>query len=160
VYVTLDTLHWRYTLHFDDAASFLTCIPQAGANGEVGYSIFKLMSAIPIVGVSAIRAIEIFSLSRSISLTVCVAVISVMSTDVPLAAMSLFHTARTWVTGLEREEVNGVDPTLLPDQTDLREGHFVSTQVKWVLYWQGPPQLTSLLGQASIHPRYHVGRRA
>ena len=158
MYITLDTLHWRYTLHFDDAALFLTCIPQASANGEVGYSIFKFMSAIPIVGVSAICAIEIFSLSQSIALTVCVAVISVMSTDVPLAAMSLFHTARTWVTSLEWEEVNGVDPALLPDQTGLH--HFVSMQVKWVLYWQGPPQLTSLLGQASIHPRYHVGRCA
>jgi len=133
-------------------APFLTCTPQAGADGEVGYSVFKLLSVIPIFGVSAIRVIEIFTLSRSIALTVCVAVISVMPAEVPPAAMSLFRRVRSWVTRSERDGVSGVDPALLRDQTGLREGHFESTQVKWaLLYWQRQLQLTLFLGQASIH---------
>ncbi|KIM52756.1 hypothetical protein SCLCIDRAFT_489267 [Scleroderma citrinum Foug A] len=119
---------------------------QVGLNRGVGYSLFKFLSAIPIFGVSAIRLIEIFTLSRSIGLTVCVAVISMMPAEVPHTARSLFRRARSWVTISEREEVDGVDPTLLPEQTDLREDHFTSTQVKWVLCWQRPPELTSLLG--------------
>ncbi|KIM67986.1 hypothetical protein SCLCIDRAFT_48386, partial [Scleroderma citrinum Foug A] len=63
---------------------------EASAGSNVGYSIFRFMSAIPILGVSAIRVIEIFTVSRSISLTVCVAMISMMSTEVPPAVMSLF----------------------------------------------------------------------
>lgn len=111
--------------------SVLMCISQAGA-GNIGYSIFKVMSVVPVLGVMTIRIIETFTVSHSIILTVCVAVISTMSAEVPPSVMAFYRRVKSWVGRWGQE---GVDVERGPEQmVGLGDGRLASIQVKWVLY--------------------------
>lgn len=76
---------------------------QAGAGG-FWHDAFKLMSAIPVSGVIAIRVIEIFRVSQSIVLTVCFAVISVMLGRIFPVSLYFFCRIRNWMSNSEHGE--------------------------------------------------------
>ena len=109
----------------------LTWISQADA-GDIRYTIFKAMSVIPVLGVVAIRVIEIFTVSHSIILTVCIAVISAMSAEVPPSVMTFYRRVKSWVGRWRQEEV---DVERGPEQMVARDdGRLASIQVKRVLH--------------------------
>ena len=87
---------------------------QAGVSGFWNDA-FKIMSAIPALGVIIIRIIEVFTVSQSIVLTVCFVV---MLGGISLATMN-------WLNKSEHEEGDGTESAPQQEQT----GHFVSTQV-------------------------------
>ena len=121
----------RYTPYFGHAGSVLTCISQAGA-GDIGHNIFRVMSVVPVLGVMAIRTIETFTVSHSIILTVCVAVISTMAMEVPPSVMAFYRRVKFWIGRWRRE---GVDVERGPEQiVGLDDGHPASIQVKRVLH--------------------------
>jgi len=98
---------------------------QAGAGG-FWHGAFKVMSAIPVGGVIAIRVIEIFMVSQSIVLTVCFAVTSAMLGGIFPVAIHLFRKIRNWMRNSDHEEGDETESSPLQEQT----GHFASTQVE------------------------------
>ena len=119
----------RYTPCLGHAGSVLTCISQAGA-GDIGYNIFRVVSAVPVLGIMAIRIIETFILSHSIILTVFVAVICMLSAEVPPPVMAFYRRVKSWV-GRWRQE--GMDVERGPEQiVGLDDGRPASIQVKQI----------------------------
>ncbi|KAL4075104.1 hypothetical protein V8B97DRAFT_1944404 [Scleroderma yunnanense] len=117
-----EMIRLRYTEHLREDL-------QAGVEG-IRYGIFEFMSAIPILGVIAIRVIEFFTVSQSVILTVCLVVISTVPVEVLAMALRYFHGVRHWVNRTEQEEGNDVEAVPLPEQTALREGYFASTETR------------------------------
>jgi len=99
--------------------------PKAGVGG-IWNNAFKVMSAIPVLGVIVIRIVEVFTVSQSIVLTVCFAVIGAMLGGIFPAVMYLFRTAMNWMSNSEREEGDGTESAPQQEQT----GHFASIQVE------------------------------
>ncbi|KAL4062043.1 hypothetical protein V8B97DRAFT_1878382 [Scleroderma yunnanense] len=122
---------------------------QAGSGG-IGYHALKIMFSIPVLGVIAIRIIEIFTVSQSIFLTVCLVVISMMPGVILPAVAYVCHRARNLANRSEIEEVNVMEPTSLPEQTRLHESRFISAQVQCFTA-DDIHSFTSRTDQATIH---------
>ncbi|KAL4079541.1 hypothetical protein J3A83DRAFT_4210432 [Scleroderma citrinum] len=88
-------------------------IPQ-DATGGMGHRAFKIMFAIPVLGVIAIRVFEIFTMSQSIVLTVCLVVISMMPGEILSAAMYFDRVARNWLFKSRLTYRSGFNPSLIP----------------------------------------------
>ncbi|KAL4075100.1 hypothetical protein V8B97DRAFT_1867384, partial [Scleroderma yunnanense] len=104
---------------------------QVGAGG-IGYHTVRIIFAIPVLGVIAICVIDIFTVSQSILLAICITIISTMPGGILPTVMYFFRRARHWVGRSEWEEGDGVEMAPLPEQTISHEGHFMSTEVNRV----------------------------
>ncbi|KAL4080481.1 hypothetical protein J3A83DRAFT_4199563 [Scleroderma citrinum] len=100
---------------------------QVGAGG-IGYHTVRIIFTIPVLGVIAIRVIDIFTVSQSILLAICITIISTMPGGILPTVMYFFRRARHWVGRSEREEGDGVEMAPLPEQTISHEGRFMSTE--------------------------------
>ncbi|KAL4067006.1 hypothetical protein V8B97DRAFT_1979007 [Scleroderma yunnanense] len=80
-----ETMHLRYAQHFPEDLQ--------SSRGE-GHRAFKIMFAVPVLGVIAIRIAEICTLSQSTALTVCLVMISMMPGEILSVAMYFDRTAR------------------------------------------------------------------
>ncbi|KAL4061656.1 hypothetical protein V8B97DRAFT_1879150 [Scleroderma yunnanense] len=69
---------------------FNICIPQASAGGTRGRA-FKITFAVPVLGAIVIYAVEIFMVSQSMVLTICLVVISTMLGKIFFSAEVLCH---------------------------------------------------------------------
>ncbi|KAL4082029.1 hypothetical protein V8B97DRAFT_1926900 [Scleroderma yunnanense] len=96
------------------------------AAGGVGHRALKVMFAIPVLGVIVIRIAEIFTVTQSVGFAICLVVISIMPMEILHAVMYLVSMARNWMSNSEVEERDETESAPLPEQTDLREGHFTS----------------------------------
>ncbi|KAL4074684.1 hypothetical protein V8B97DRAFT_1916472 [Scleroderma yunnanense] len=112
--ITFLTMAELMRLHY---ARYPPEVLQAGSS-DIGYRILKIMFSIPVLGVIAIRVIEIFTVSQSIVLTVCLVVISMIPGEILPAVIS------------ELGEGNDMEPAPLPEQTGLYESRFTSTQTR------------------------------
>ncbi|KAL4065325.1 hypothetical protein J3A83DRAFT_4375854 [Scleroderma citrinum] len=124
--ITFLTMAELMRLHY---ARYPPEVLQAGSS-DIGYRILKIMFSIPVLGVIAIRVIEIFTVSQSIVLTVCLVVISMIPGEILPAVMYVFHRARNWMNRSELGEGNDMEPAPLPEQTGLYESRFTSTQTR------------------------------
>ncbi|KAL4075692.1 hypothetical protein J3A83DRAFT_2017605 [Scleroderma citrinum] len=88
------------------------------------------MFAIPVLGVIVIRIAEIFTVTQSVGFAICLVVISIMPMEILHAVMYLVSMARNWMSNSEAEERDETESAPLPEQTDLREGHFTSAQAR------------------------------
>ncbi|KAL4075690.1 hypothetical protein V8B97DRAFT_1926913 [Scleroderma yunnanense] len=117
-----EMIYLRYTQYPSDDL-------QAGVGG-IKYRTFKIMFAIPVLGVIIIRIVEIFQVSQFILLTLCLVVISIMPGEVLVAIMYLVRMERNCMNNSEGEEGNETESPPLPEQIGLSEGHFASAQAR------------------------------
>ena len=88
------------------------------------------MSVTAVLGVIAIRVMDIFTVSHSIVLTVCCMVISAVPLGILPGATYIARSARSWASRSEQEEGIEVERMPLSERTDLSGVRFASIQVQ------------------------------
>ncbi|KAL4071821.1 hypothetical protein J3A83DRAFT_4236636, partial [Scleroderma citrinum] len=101
------------------------------AASAIGHRAFEIMFAFPVLGVIAIRVIEIFTISQSIVLKICLVTISLIPGKMLTMALYLSHRVRNqWMSNSRWEEGSEVEFEPLLEQTGLREGRFTLSQAR------------------------------